>query len=493
MSAPTALYSWLVLTLCLSTAACAEPQSEDEAQTEGAPTCEALRGPIAALDALPAKVLSSTERSVDGAGTVCEVSGYAAPQSQFTLRIPADDWNGKLLFQGCGGFCGSIYIDRANDALARGYATVATNMGHVGTPIDAVWAYDNPVAEVDFAYRATHRVARAAEILLTAHRREPSKHYFRGCSTGGRQGLMAAQRYPEDFDGIIAGAPVIDYLHGSGLQLLWSVLVAQGTDGQPALTSEDVAALAAHVQDRCDALDGNVDGVLDQPRQCSIDWTAPICGASTGHCLSETAKETAQAVYRGPFDGQAGLRGPEFGSEANWIGNYVGSGGRPPLYAGFMRDLFRYLAFESDPGPDWTPRLEDFDRYLADSAAQHALFSATDPDLRAFAERGGKLLIYHGWRDQSVVPQSTIDYLDAVAAFDREPGGTESPVRGFLIPGMNHCHGGPGIHAVDWLSVLEAWDATGQAPDSVTATDGESGRTRHIHAYPKPPGPVSGE
>ncbi len=492
MSAPTALRPCLVLAVVLSGTACAEPDSHESAAGVALP-CEALTGPIAALDALPAKVLSSGERIVDDAGPVCEVSGYAAPQSQFTLRVPANNWNGRLLFQGCGGFCGSIYIDRANDALVRGYATVATNMGHVGTALDAVWAYDNPVAEVDFAYRATHRVARAAEILLTAHRREPSKHYFRGCSTGGRQGLMAAQRYPEDFDGIIAGAPVIDYLHGSGLQLLWSVLIPEGADDRPALTSDDVAALAAHVRERCDALDGRVDDVLDEPRRCAIDWAAPICESSTGHCLNETAKAAARAIYAGPFDGEAGLRGPEFGSESNWIGNYVGSGGRPALYGGFMRDLFRYLAFESDPGPDWTPRLEDFDRYLADSAAQHALFSATDPDLRAFADRGGKLLIYHGWQDQSVVPQSTIDYLDAVAAFDRSGDGPAAPVRGFLIPGMNHCHGGPGIHTVDWLSVLETWDATGTPPDSVTAADSASGRSREIHAYPEAPGPVRSE
>ena len=493
MSAPTAFSSCVVLTLVLSSAACADTRPHNPSATGDPLACESLTAPIAALDALPAKVLSSAERSIDDAGTVCEVSAYAAPQSQFTLRVPVENWNGKLLFQGCGGFCGSIYIDRANDALARGYATVATNMGHVGTPIDAVWAYDNPTAEVDFAYRATHRVARAAEILLTAHRREPSRHYFRGCSTGGRQGLMAAQRFPEDFDGIIAGAPVINYLHGSGLQLLWSVLIAEGTDDRPALTSDDVAALADHVNDRCDALDGHSDGVLDQPRQCTIDWEAPVCGPSTGHCLSETAREAARAIYAGPFDGRIGLKGPEFGSEYNWIGNYVGSGGRPALYGRFMRDLFRYLAFESDPGPDWTPKLEDFDRYLADSAAQHALFSATNPDLRAFAERGGKLLIYHGWRDQSVVPQSTIDYLQAVAAFDRSQGDTASPVRGFLIPGMDHCRGGPGVHTVDWLSVLETWDATGEAPDTVTAADSESGRYRDIHVYPGPPGPVSGE
>lgn len=493
MTVPTARGCCFVLTLVLVGAACADPRSQGESETGDSLACESLTAPIAPLDALPAKVLSSAERDIDDAGTVCEVSGYAAPQSQFTLRIPVENWNGKLLFQGCGGFCGAVYIDRANDALARGYATVATNMGHVGTPIDAVWAYDNPVAEVDFAYRATHRVARAAEILLMAHRREPSRHYFRGCSTGGRQGLMAAQRFPEDFDGVIAGAPVIDYLHGSGLQLLWSVLIAQGTDDRPALTSDDVAALAAHVNDSCDALDGQSDGVLDRPRQCAIDWEAPICEPLTGHCLSEAAKETVRAIYAGPFGGEIGLRGPEFGSESNWIGNYVGRDGRPALYGGFMRDLFRYLAFESDPDPDWTPRLEDFDRYLADSAAQHALFSATNPDLRAFAERGGKLLIYHGWRDQSVVPQSTIDYLEAVAAFDGSQGDTASPVRGFLIPGMDHCHGGPGVHTVDWLSVLESWDATGEPPNAVTASDGPTGRYRDIHAYPEPPGPVSGE
>lgn len=475
-------------------AAPAAPGSADPFATR----CESLsRQDLTALTAAPARILSAGVREGPGTVEICEIAGYAHPQSQFTLRVPKS-WNAKLLFQGCGGFCGVVYIDRADDALARGYATVATNMGHVGSPLEALWALDNPSAELDFAYRATHRVAVAAKAILAAFRHAPERSYFRGCSTGGRQGLMAAQRFPEDFDAIIAGAPVLNYIHGSGVQLLWSVLVPTAASAGFRLDATDVDILGDFVLERCDGQDGVRDGVIDNPRRCEIDWSRPVCDTK-GRCLDRRAIDSARVIYLGPTDeaGEPLFRGPELGSEPYWTGAYVAEGASPPLFREFIFDLFRYLAFDDDPGVEWTPDIDAIGEYVARSEAQHRLFSALDTDLDRFRKRGGKLLLYHGWQDRSVVPEGTLQYLRAL---DERYAGSRSAelattLRAFMVPGMEHCRGGSGPWQVDWLSVLEEWERSDRAPDVVVASDPEDredgkGRTRRIFAYPSAPGPV---
>ena len=485
----------LLLFLLFTTTSCS--LASHAAEKDFGQKCSSLHGNYAPdLDNIPARILSAQVKEIAEAGTVCEITGYAHRQTQFTVRIP-ESWNDRLLFQGCGGFCGLVYIDRANDALARGYATVATNMGHVGSPLDALWAYDNPEAEIDFAYRATHRTTQVAKTVLRAFKNRPKRSFFRGCSTGGRQGMISAQRFPDDFDGIISESPVLNYIHGSGLQLLWSVLVPLAHERNMSLSETDVEALSEHVMAVCDAIDGSSDGVLDDPRACSIDWNAEICSDSKAHCLSNAAKRAAQAIYAGPVSSVSGstLRGPEFGSELNWIGTYVGQGDRAPVYTGFIGDLFRFLAFEKDPGPSWSPRLQDFASYVDRSRSQHEMISALNPDLKPFAARGGKLLIVHGWSDQSVVPDSTLQYVDQLNKATVASKINRDFVKTFMVPGMNHCGGGPGVNEIDWLSVLEHWDKTGVAPGKVSAsrqaTEDTPALQRMIFAYPSAPGPVT--
>ena len=439
------------------------------------------------LTAAPTVIISAETEAI-GARKVCEVQGYVHPQSRFTLRVPVADWNGDLLFQGCGGLCGRVYIDRANDALSRGYATVATDMGHVSTPLDGLWAYDNDEALIDFAHRSTHRVAVAAKEILNTYTKPPTRSYFRGCSTGGRQGLIAAQRYPDDFDGIIAGAPVLNYIHGSSLQLLWSVLVARGEGGYAPLTSSDVAILADHVVAACDARDGRQDGVIDAPRACDVDLSA-VCD-DAGRCLSPAAARTAQAVYAGPAAVLPGptIRGPEFGSEPNWIGTYVGTDARPPLYAKMVPDIFRYMAFEQDPGPSWQPTFSELADYYEQSRQHHELISATDPNLEPFFSRGGKLVVYHGWRDQSITPDSTLQYVADVA--QTSPSAQKS-LRTFLVPGLNHCSGGIGAVNADWLGLLEDWAETGRPPDVVELKASSTQQGSEVHTTLSATAPLS--
>ena len=470
--------SLLGLALANGNGALSQADERGSAHDEAARHCTALKTrDLTRLAAAPSVILSAEAETV-GAQKVCEIQGYAHPQSRFTLRVPFANWNGDLLFQGCGGLCGRIYIDRANDALSRGYATVATDMGHVSTPLDGLWAYDNDEALIDFAHRGTHRVAVAAKEILRTYAKPPTRSYFRGCSTGGRQGLIAAQRYPEDFDGIIAGAPVLNYIHGSSLQLLWSVLVARGEGGYAPLTSSDVDILASHVVAACDARDGRQDGVIDDPRACEIDLSA-VCD-DAGQCLSPAATRTARAIYEGPASVLPGptIKGPEFGSEPNWIGTYVGKDGHPPLYAKMMSDIFRYIAFEDDPGPNWQPTFSELADYYEGSRRHHALISANDPDLEPFFARGGKLLVYHGWRDQSITPDSTLRYIADVA--QTSPSARKG-LRAFLVPGLNHCTGGIGAVDADWLGLLEGWVETDSPPGSVELRVSPAGDGADVH------------
>jgi pimeloyl-ACP methyl ester carboxylesterase len=439
--------------LSLGTATPAVPQGrQSEADRDFDLRCQSLsKQDFTTNTDAPSRVLSAKFVEVGGR-PVCEVSGYVHPQAQLTLRIPRD-WNERLYFRGCGGFCGFVGIAAADPALAKGYATVATNMGHVGTPMEALWAFNNAEAEIDFAHRATHRTAVAAKRILATFSQAPKKSIFEGCSTGGRQGLVSAERYPEDFDAIIAGAPVRNYLLGSGIQLLWSVLIAEGQGGFTPLREHDVRVLAGHVQRQCDATDGVKDGLISRPEKCRLDWNKPIC-AGKGDCLSEGAKKTARAIYDGPTElfGAETLRGPEYGSELNWIGTYVAPDGGVAAYKAFMGELFRYLAFGEDPGPGWEPSVSALREYFERARQMQQLYSTTG-DISKFAARGGKLILYHGLADQSVVPASTRQYLDELAA----AGISKDTYRTYFLAGEGHCTIGQGSSQTHWLDTLENW------------------------------------
>ena len=409
----------------------------------------------------------------------CELNGYIAPSVGFGIRLPAkDDWNGRFIFRGCGGFCGAVWIERCSDAVERGYACIASDMGHKSTALDAKWAYNDRQAEIDFAFRATHVTAVAGKAITARYYGTASNYaYYQGCSTGGRQGMVAAQSFPEDFDGIIAGAPVINET-GAGIQLVWNVQANLDKDGKPILKADDLPMIHSAAVNHCDANDGREDGIIDDPRNCDFDPVSLICGrGNRDACLTPAQVEVVNKIYQGPVDDQGEslhLGGLMRGSELNWTA-YIGTEESPAVYDGFMGDLFRYMAYSEDPGPDWQLESLPFTQDRSAFGVMERLYTGTNPDLRRFKRRGGKLLVYHGWRDQSVIPFFSLDY-HAIAT--RAMGGkqaTEQFYRLFMIPGMNHCQGGPGPWEIDYLSAMEAWVERGEPPEKLVGRNTQGG------------------
>lgn len=488
----------------LSAAFCAVSASAT-AQVESAQ--RASGGPIAACADLgrmnfsdipdaPTSILSAAlVASNPDAPSHCRVRGNIAPHVGFELRLPVDSWNGKLFMQGCRAYCGVIMIDEANDALKRGYATVATDMGHSGTILDAVWAYNNRDAEIDYGYRATHVTVVAAKAITRAfHGVNALQSYFRGCSTGGRQGLVAAQRYPADFDGIIAGAPVAP--KAGALNFYWSSKANLDDSGRAILSSDQVYLLRAAVMQKCDAKDGLQDGILEDPRDCDFDPAELQCGGLTSGdllrrdaCLSEAQVNAARKLYAGPTtsDGTRVAPGGHMpGGELNWLGTVVSSDGGAGQYLKLAEDNFRFLAFAEDPGPSYS-----VDRFNLDVDAERMNFmlhftTGFNPDMRAFRERGGRIIIHQGWQDGPAL--NTVDFFETATA---TMGGAEAMsefARLFMVPGMDHCSGGPGVNTFDFITAIEQWVELGKAPESLLGTHRDQNGTetfsRPVYPYP---------
>lgn len=417
----------------------------------------------------PTQVLTSELKSgLAGKPAHCELHGYVSPQVGFAMRLPATQWNGKLLMVGCGGWCGTYdyWLENCTPFLRRGYACVATDMGHKGTVFDAKWAYQNLQAEIDFAFRATHVTALAAKALTQAfYASAPRYSYFMGCSQGGRQAMKSAQDFAADFDGIIAGAPLLGGVSG----MLWPSRAITDADGKSILSAADTKLLHGAVLAQCDRNDTARDGVLDEPRQCSFDPAVLRCSsADDAQCLGDAQLAAVNKTYAGA----PGFGGFEKGSELNWGNDIFGMGrifdpatGEPEFA---LADVYRYLAFYPDPGPSWSPRDFDFQRDPPRMAQFESLLDARNPDLRRFKAHGGKLILYHGWNDTSIHPAPTLDYFETAT---RTMGGrtaTEDFFRLFMIPGGSHCMGGEGAFAVDYLRALEAWVERGVPPDQLT-------------------------
>jgi hypothetical protein len=422
----------------------------------------------------------------------CQVVGYIAPNIGIEMRLPdAESWNGKFLMQGCGGFCGARYAQRCDEYVTGGYACIVSDMGHQSTGLDAKWAYNNLQAEFDFGTRSTHVTAVAGKALVAAAYGRPHNYaYFTGCSTGGLQGFFSAQRFPNDFDGIVAGAPVL-HRTGAGVQLLWSVMANLDENNKPILKQEQLPTVHAAAIAACDADDGLEDGLIDDPRECDFDPAELLCsGEPNRDCLTQAQVDVVRKIYQGPVNssGEALYTGGAMpGSELNWIGNYVGTDDELPVYYRMMGDMFRYMSFTEDPGPDWDPRNFDFDANPDRFSAMEQLWTAVNPDLRRFQRRGGKLLAYQGWRDQSIVPLNMIDYYEVTTRTMGGLAATREFFRLFMVPGMNHCVGGPGPDSINYLSNLEAWVERGEAPEALIGEhieDGQMKYRRPMYPYP---------
>lgn len=393
------------------------------------------------------------------------------------IWLPAS-WNTKLLAVGSGGWGGSIGYASMAEGLRRGYATSATDDGH--TSAGASFAMGHPEKLVDYAYRAAHETTLEAKALVKAfYARTASRSYWQGCSGGGREGLIQAYRYPDEFDGIIAGDPA------NIRRNAWALWLAVRTLSDPAayIPPSKYAMIHSAVLAACDANDGLKDGLIEEPQNCHVDFSILQCKAQDGpNCLTAPQVKSAQTMISSAVtaSGQALFPGLQPGTELRW-GRMAGG----PAPADLFLDEYRYVVYQ-DPNWDW--HTFDLER---DAAKAHAIdkeLDEMDPHLAGFAEHGGKLLLYHGWADQQVAPGSTIEFYEAVRSLSPEPQQTDNWMRLFMAPGMAHCAGGEGPDSFDSLTALEHWVEQGQAPDRLIAahrTAGQVDRTRPLCAYPQ--------
>jgi len=424
----------------------------------------------------------------------CKVRGTISPHVGFELRLPLANWNGKLFMQGCRAYCGIIMIDEANDALKRGYATVATDMGHTGTILDTTWAYNNRDAEIDYGFRATHVTALAAKAIVRAFQGvNATQSYFRGCSTGGRQGLIEAQRFPADFDGIVAGAPVAP--KAGALNFYWSSMANLDDNKRAILDTAHVYVLRAAVMKKCDAKDGLADGVIEDPRACDFDPAELQCKGLSGDlipradCLTSAQVDAARKIYAGPAtsDGTRLTPGGHLpGSELNWLGTVVSNDGGPGPYLKYAEDNFRFLAFAEDPGPAYKVEQFNLDTDTDRMNFMLHLSSGFNPDLRGFRDRGGRMIVYHGWQDGPVL--NTVDYFEAATATMGGPEAMNDVAQLYMIPGMDHCGGGAGANEFDFITAIEEWVEQGKAPQSLIGThrDANGAETFSRPVFPFP-------
>jgi hypothetical protein len=417
------------------------------------------------------------------------VAGYISPQEQFLLTLPASGYSGRYLQQGCGGLCGIDYLGSvgmassarsaaavgcpalsAQVAAGEGIATGTDNQGHVGGETDGVWARDDPALRVSFGYASEHALAQAAKAIITAYYgRPPAYSYFEGCSDGGHEALVEAQRYPRDFNGILAGAPGNIEAQLLGVVPAWLIAVNTSASGKEILTSEKLPALHAAVIKAC----GNRQGLITDPRSCGFNPASIQCPprVDNSSCLTPAQVHVAREFYLGPNDGHGHYLypgGEPYGSELAWNSTVID----PATDTQWPQDTFAYqigttylknMAYWHNPPASF--RLSDF-RFT--QAAYHKLlplagiYDATVPDLSAFRRAGGKLILYQGWADEKISPFGTVDYYKAVV---HDAGGfaaSQAFTRLYMIPGQYHCLSGgsrpsPSTPSKQWPSCSTPW------------------------------------
>ena len=443
----------------------------------------------------------SIATTVQGAATSdapenCRVTGQLLPEVRFEVSLPAA-WNGRFYMFGNGGYAGESLdapgrIAQRNRALRLGYAVAQTNTGH-DAAIEALGTFAvNRQKLLDYAFRAVHVTAEAGKRIATTYYGAPvQRSYFVGCSTGGRQALILAQRFPNDFDGIIVGAPVLDFT-GTMINYAW---MGQGLAAGPIPVGK-LKLLAERVYAKCDGLDGLVDGLIDDPRRCDFQPARdlPRCAgdSESPDCFTAAQLRALERIYGGPIvNGRRLFPGFPVGAEVagangrpgweNWI---VRDGDRT-IGVNFAETFFRYMAFpQVDPSYDWTKL--DFEADPPRMEWIRAVLDATDPDLTAFFARGGRILMYYGWADPALNAMMGVEYYEKVLA--KMGAVTSDYFRLFMVPGMFHCGGGPGCGTVDWFATLVEWVENRKAPESIVGArmvDGKAVRTRPLCPYPQ--------
>jgi hypothetical protein len=470
------LLNALVCVVALS-AGHAHHAKADAASVTGTPCTDLMALDLSLVPDAPIRIVAA--QPIDASAVhppFCEVSGYVTPRVGFRIALPgAKGWNGKFVQLGCGGYCGTTDPSSTapfdcDDVLRRGYACIRSDNGHRSSPRDAMWAYNNLDAEVDHAYRGVHVTVVAGKAIVERHYgRAPSKTYFMGSSTGGRQALIAAQRFPWDFDGIVAGVPSLS-VAGIHMNLLWGNRVLTNAAGEPLLTRSDLEILHRAVVAKCDLNDGIRDGLIGDPRDCRFNPAELACRGKRAGCLSAQQLDIVNKIYGGPMTARGQpiyMPGALKGSERTWIDWFSSpSPDNPRMMRDFVGEEFRYSAFDPDAGPTWQPDSFDFERDSKRLGVMEALYAAVNPDLRQFKAAGGKLIAFAGWSDAGGMPLHTVDYYEAVERVFGSREATQEFFRLFVLPGMGHAYG-DGAFAADWLSYLEAWVEQGRAPDQL--------------------------
>ena len=451
-------------------------------------TCTSLR----ALGAYSYTIISTTlVAATADTPEHCRVYGAIRPEIRFGLHLPTA-WNGRFYMQGNGGYAGNSPSDdrtlhTAMRAVRHGFAVATTDTGHDSRvePL-ATFARNNLAKEIDYGFRAVHLTARTAKSLIaTYYDHPPSYSYWDGCSTGGRQGLMSAQRFPADFDGIVAGAPVLNFTD-TQMAYIWNNQAL--VHASPSETT--IAQVGKAVYQHCDAIDGLEDGLIDDPRRCDFDPARdlPRCTETSGEaCVTADEIASLQAIYRGPVAGGTSLfPGQPLGAEVHggWT-NWIISDTGPTIGQRFSETFFKYLAFTPDE-PDFDWRAFDFETDPARVTIREIL-DATDPDLAAFQARGGKMITHFGWADTALNPMMAVNYYEDVQAAN-DAATTTDFYRLFMVPGMFHCRGGIGTDRFDAMTPLIDWVEGAIAPDSIPAAridDGKVVRTRPLCPYPQ--------
>ncbi len=415
----------------------------------------------------------------------CRVMATLTPSSDSDIKmelwLPASGWNNDFQAIGNGGWNGTMGYGPLAEGVKRGFATAGTDTGHAGG--SASFAMGHPEKLTDFAYRAVHEMTVTSKaIVQNFYGSAPRYSYWNGCSTGGRQGLKEAQKFPADFDGIVAGAPANYQTHLH----VWSIWVAQEMNKTPDsyLPPAKLAVLHKAVVAACDATDGVTDGLLNDPTKCHFDPKTIECkGADSATCLSSAQVAAVQAIYAGPKNSSGKEVFPTFepGSELGW--SILGG----KQAASVATDSFTYVVYKN-PQWDWKTMNLDSDVVQIDKTYE-TLINATDPNMKAFFAHKGKLLMYHGWSDQLIAPLNSIDYYSKVVKNLGGQAKASDDVRLFMVPGMAHCGGGEGPNDFDKMTAIQQWVEQGKAPETMIAShadrSGTVDRTRPLCVYPK--------
>ena len=425
---------------------------------------------VTIAEVVPAGTFKSPVPSFPGMGgnfsglpDFCRVAGSIKPTGdsdiQFELWLPAEGWNGRFMQTGNGVAAGSIVYSSLVEPLMRGYAVTNTDTGHKGAGDSFTWAIDQPEKLIDYGYRAVHVLTVAGKAITTAHYgRAPEKSYWNGCSTGGRQGLMEAQRFPDDYDAIIAGAPANNWTSLVSLSAMM-----ENNFGPDGLGMNKIGILKTAAVSTCDSLDGVTDSVISEPNRCPFDPTSLQCSrGKSENCLSEKEVAVAKRFYAGVVtsDGKVHMPGTGPGSEQLWA-----AAASPQFNIG--TNYYRDVVFKD---PDWKPGNFDIDANLPVAIrVDNGTITAMDPDLSAFIKSDGKLILYHGTYDGLIPSGNTVNYYESVVDRLGERQISDN-IRFYLVPGMSHCSGGEGAFQVDWLSAMEKWIEAGEKPGTLDAT-----------------------